>query len=96
MTPEEMEKEKTWALWAAERDDGACVSVGGLYVKLQKFPPPDVTGMTPEEEAAAVARWIDDIAQWERETVAAQAAEAAEPTAAPRPTEPLPAQAPVA
>lgn len=96
MTPEGIEKEKAWALWAAERDDGGCVSAGGFYVKMKKFPPPDTSKMTAEEAEAAIAVWWEITDKWAREASAAAAAEAAEPTAAPRPTAPLPAQAPVA
>lgn|GEM_PF-3705874 len=93
MTPEELAKEDAWALWAAERDNGGCVSAGGLSVKLQKFPPPDVSGMTPEEESVAIKKWIDAIVQWEREVIASPATPAAPVTPTNNTTHP---QTPVA
>jgi hypothetical protein len=93
VTPEELEKEKAWALWAAERDDGACVSVGGLYVKMKKFPPPDTSKMTSDEAAAAVAAWWEKVRQWEREN---DAKRAAEPSATVPPAPSDTPQAPVA
>lgn len=96
MTEAEHIAEERRARLMAELDEG-CVSAGGFYVKLQKFPPPDVSGMTPEEEEAAVKTWIDAIAQWERETAAASGAEPpTKPAAVMSPTNASPNQAPVA
>jgi hypothetical protein len=94
MSPQEYEKEKAWAIKMAERDDGSCVSAGGLYVKAKKFPPPDTSKMTPEEADAAIAEWWEIVQQWARE--ASVAALASEPVTAPTvPTNPLPTQSPV-
>jgi hypothetical protein len=92
VTQEEQAKEDAWARRAAELDDGGPVSAGGLYVARQKFPPPDVSGMTPEEKAVAIETWIDTIVQWQRE-----GALAPERAAAPVPsTDASHPQAPVA
>jgi hypothetical protein len=49
MNPQENEKAEAWARRKAELGDGCSISVGGLYVKAKKFPPPDTTNMTPAE-----------------------------------------------
>jgi hypothetical protein len=68
MTSEERIKAEAWARWAAEQDGGADVSVGGLAVTLEKFPPPITEGLTPAEAEAALAAWRVRIADWVRET----------------------------
>jgi hypothetical protein len=68
MTPEERTKAETWARWAAEQDGGADVEVGGWAVTLQKFPPPNIDGLTPTEAETALAAWRARIADWVRET----------------------------
>jgi hypothetical protein len=83
MTPEEREKAERRARRQAELEDGCCVSVGGLMVTLQKFPPPNTDGMTPEERDAAWARWRAAVDAWVRETNSTATAPAPAPSPVP-------------
>ena len=75
MTEAERTAEDRRARRMAELDDGGPVSAGGLYAAVQNVPPPDVRGMTPEQEAVALERWTDAIIRWQSETAVSPLAE---------------------
>jgi hypothetical protein len=65
MTPEERAKWEAWYRTLPDYDGP--ISVGGWYVVMAKFPPPDTTGMTLEERDTAVANWLEATAAFRRE-----------------------------
>lgn len=93
MTPDELEREKAWALWAAavEAEYGDCA--GGAGVRLaRQFPIPDTTGLGSAEAEAALGRWRAQVSA----AVEQLKSPAAAPVGAPAPADAPQPQAPVA